>query len=212
MIETGDTANVLSAYHDMNLQSLGRARYINAVYQDPSVGLSMVRALVRKAAERGGASIVEINEITQRAVQKIFTAQNVNQLTEITRAMILELTEAVRQHQLHIGNYSIPIRRTVEYLRFNYSQQISLSQLAKYAGLSENYLSAVFKNETGMTITQYIARLRCSKAAQMLRDSAIPIQEISNYVGYSDNNYFVKVFKRQYSVTPSEYRAGKAQP
>lgn len=209
MIETGDTANVLSAYHDMNLQGLGKARYINAVYQDPSVGLSMVRALARKAAERGGASIVEINEITQRAVQKLFTAQNVDQLIEITCAMILELTESVRQHQLHMGNYSIPIRRTAEYLRFNYSQQIGLSRLAKYAGFSENYLSALFKKETGMTISQYIAHLRCTQAAQMLRDSATSIQEISSYVGYPDNNYFVKVFKKQYGVTPSEYREGK---
>lgn len=210
-IETGDTENALIAYHDMNLQSLGKARYINAVYQDPSVGLSMVRALARKAAERGGAPVVEINEITQRAVQKMFTAQNVEQLNEITHAMILELTEAVRQHRLHMGNYSIPIQRTAEYLRLNFSQQVSLAQLAKYVGFSENYLSAVFKKEVGMTISQYIAHLRCAKAAEMLRDTAISIQEISSHVGYTDNNYFVKVFRKQYGVTPSEYRAGKGQ-
>ena len=43
----------------------------------------------------------------------------------------------------------------------------------------------------------------------MLRDSSYPISEISSYVGYIDNNYFVKVFKKQYGMTPTEYRSSK---
>jgi YesN/AraC family two-component response regulator len=64
----------------------------------------------------------------------------------------------------------------------------------------------VFKKETGWTMTEYIALMRCKKAARLLKKTDLPVQEISSYVGYSDNNYFVKVFKKIYDLTPSEYR------
>ena len=60
-----------------------------------------------------------------------------------------------------------------------------------------------------MTITQFISQLRCTQAAELLAENRLSIQEISAYVGYIDNNYFVKVFKKQYGMTPSEYRIGK---
>ena len=56
------------------------------------------------------------------------------------------------------------------------------------------------------TMTQYIASMRCKKAANLLKKTNLPIQEISSYVGYSDNNYFVKVFKKNYDMTPTEFR------
>lgn len=209
MVEMGDIENVLGAYHDMYIYGEVKSRYITAVYQDPLIGLSMARALVRKAAERGGASIVEINEITQRAAQRMAATQHQNEQIRYTQTMIYELTDAVRRHRHQIGDYSEHIKKTVEFLSLNFSQKITLSQLAGRIGLSEVYLSKVFKKEVGMTIFQYIAHLRCTQAAEMLRGSDISIQEISNYVGYPDNNYFVKVFKSYYGMTPSEYRAEK---
>lgn len=209
MVEMGDTENVLGAYRDMNIYANGKNRYINAAYQNPTIGLSMLRALVRKAAERGGASIVEINEITQRAAQRISATQHQNEQIRHTQIMIYELTDAVRRHRHQVGDYSEPIKKTVEFLNLNFSQKIALPQLAKRIGLSEVYLSKIFKKEVGMTIFQYIAHLRCTQAAEMLKGNDISIQEISSYVGYPDNNYFVKVFKANFGMTPSEYRAEK---
>ena len=57
-----------------------------------------------------------------------------------------------------------------------------------------------------MTITEYLANLRCTEASRLLKESAYPIEEIAAYVGYLDNNYFVKVLKKKYGLTPSEYR------
>lgn len=67
-------------------------------------------------------------------------------------------------------------------------------------------LSKKFKKETGLTFGSYIAKKRCEKAALLLKETALQVQEISNYVGYPDNNYFIKVFKKMYNMTPSEYR------
>ena len=209
MIEIGDTENVISALHQMSLLDMRQNRYVNAVYQDPGIGLAMLRSMARKAAERGGASLVEIHEITQRAVQRIYASRNAIEQAKHSDRMIVELTDAVRRSRLNLGSYPPPIRKVVEHLQLNYSQKLSMPSLADLAGYTESYLSRSFKKEVGVTITQYIENLRCKKAAEMLRSGTAPIQEISSYVGYDDNNYFVKVFRRQFGVTPSEYRAGR---
>ena len=209
LVEQGDTENVMTALHNMSLQGMGRARYVSAIYQDPQIGNAMLRALARKAAERGGASLVEIHEITQRGVQKMVSARSNAELGASNVRMIYELTDAVRRSRETLGMLTPPVRRVVEYIRLNYSQELSLGTLAEIAGLSESYLTRTFKKEVGQTVFQYAAQLRCRKAADMLRSTELAIAQISSYVGYEDNNYFVKVFKKQYGVTPSEYRAGK---
>ncbi len=211
MIETGDTENVLPAYQNMSLGGTPKNRYAGAVYQNPAIGLSMVRALARKAAERGGAPVVEINEITQRAVQKSMSSGQVTDQTQATLDMLRELTEAVRRHQLDLGRYSAPIRKVVEFLHMNYSQDVKLGFLARLANLSESYLSREFKKEAGMTVFSYLAHLRCVRAADLLLSTDFSIQEISGFVGYLDNNYFVKVFKKEFGITPSDYRRQNRQ-
>lgn len=209
MIETGNTEDVLTAYSEMTMSPKSPHKMIDsAIYQNPVISLSIVRALARKAAENGGASIVDINEITQRTVQKITSSRNYLDQLNFTRSMIQELTEAVQKHQLHFGAYSAPIQRILEYLELNYSQEISFAHLAEMVHFSEAYLSKTFKKEVGVTITRHIMHTRCKKAAQLLKDTNLSIQEISNYVGYPDNNYFVKVFKKQYGVTPTAFRSG----
>ena len=211
MIETGDTENVLLAYQNLEPVGLHKNRYTGAIYQNPAIGLSMTRALARKAAERGGASVVEIHEITQRSVQRMMSAASVLEQNQISADMILELTEAVRRHQLNLGDYSAPIRRVLEYLHLNYSQNVDLAYLADLAGYSSSYFARQFKKELGVSVFSYLAHLRCEQAADRLRNTDSSIQEISNFVGYPDNNYFVKVFKKQFGMTPSEYRQNQKE-
>ena len=205
-IESGDTDNVMTAYQQMNLSGLSNNRYINAVYQEPAVGMGMLRALCRKAAENGGASPVEINEITQRSVQRMVSHPGLNEMMSIMNDTIMELTAAVRNSKQQYRNYSPSVRKAAEYLRRNYSQKVSLDDLADHVGMSSAHLSRLFKKETGMTVTDYLSNLRCIEASRLLRESGHAIQEIAAYVGYLDNNYFVKVFKKQFGMTPSEYR------
>lgn len=207
MIQLGDTENVLPALQEMSLLDMKQNRYVNAVYQEPGIGLAMTRALARKAAEQGGASLVEIHEITQRAVQKISSSRDAMEQARYSDAMVLELTEAVRRNKQNLLGYSKPIRRVIQHIQLNYSQEMSLSMLADIAGISESYLIRLFKKEAGSSVFQYIAFLRCRHAAEMLENQDIPVQEISSYVGYEDNNYFVKVFRKQYGMTPTEYRS-----
>ncbi len=207
LIEEGDTGHVLAAFDRMGISEMNQRRYMNAIYTIPEVSMSMVRALSRKAAERGGAPLMEIDQITQRAVQRSVGIQGEGKNLRVLHTMILELTEAVRRHRLEEGHFSPPIRKAVTFLRFNYSQSVHLEEVAQAAGLAPSYLSRQFRQEVGMTVSAHIRKLRCEQAARLLAQTQTPISEISAYVGYPDNNYFVKAFRAQYGMTPSAYRS-----
>ena len=209
MIEEGDTEHVLSAFDSMSMSEMNERRYMNAIYSDPAVSMAMVRALSRKAAERGGAPLIEINEITQHAVQSAKGIGSEETILRNIHAMLLELTEAVKRHKLSEGNYSAPIRKAVSYLRLNYSQSVRLAELADVAGFAPSYLSRLFKEEVGSTVSAYLRKLRCEQAARLLKETDLPVSQISAYVGYPDHNYFVKAFRKQYQTTPGAWRESK---
>lgn len=210
MVQSGDVEQVMTAFSEMQRSaSTGGQAFLAESYKNPLIPLSIMRALVRKAAEQGGLSVVTIDEITQKNSQLISASRDLREQTRYTYDMILELTQRVREARQRLGAYSAPIARAVEYLSFHFSQKLSMQELSRQASLSPSVLSRRFKAETGRTVGQYLARLRCEKAAKMLLDTSWTIQEISAYVGYPDNNYFVKVFRGQYGTTPSEWRRAK---
>ncbi len=94
-----------------------------------------------------------------------------------------------------------------EYVSLHYQDTgLSVKSISEYANLSTSYACTFFKNETGMTLNQYITEFRMTKAKQLLADPRNRISEISSSVGYSDGNYFGKSFRKYTGLSPSEYR------
>ncbi len=92
------------------------------------------------------------------------------------------------------------------YIEAHYSEELSLECVAAEARLSPQYLSRAFKKWVGMSFVYYIHATRVRRAKALLTDSQLSVKEIAARVGYSDSNYFSRVFKQQTNVTPSEYR------
>ncbi|SHH06726.1 AraC-type DNA-binding protein [Butyrivibrio fibrisolvens DSM 3071] len=207
MIRNGDNKNILSAFEKMSspeVLSVFSKESLN--YYASGYGLAILKALSRKAAEESGLSVITIDEITQKYTQLSSATNNADLQTRYQIDMIVELTKAVHNHKLSLDKYSPTIQRVLEYINLHLGDHISNEDLSANANMSISHLAKVFKKETGVTMTEYIALLRCKKAANLLKKTNLPIQEISSYVGYSDNNYFVKVFKKNYDMTPTEFR------
>lgn len=83
---------------------------------------------------------------------------------------------------------------------------LSLNDIAERVYLSPTYLSGLFKKKVGITIGQYIAEVRVDQAKELLKDRRLKLYDIAVQVGYSDANYFTKIFKKVLGITPSEYR------
>ena len=98
------------------------------------------------------------------------------------------------------------IRQTLQILETEYDQELTLSGLAERLYLNPNYLSTLFKNETGTTFTQALLRIRMDKAKELLRTTKLKIYEIGSQVGYADSAHFSRVFKNQEAMSPYDYR------
>ncbi|MBD2870229.1 response regulator transcription factor [Paenibacillus arenilitoris] len=95
-----------------------------------------------------------------------------------------------------------------DYIDNHYFEDIKISMFADKYFLSREYLMKLFKQQFGCGIHEYVQKVRMDKAKELLDDSSLKIQDISEMLGYKDKNYFSKAFRNYYSLSPSEYRAG----
>ncbi|PFA69531.1 DNA-binding response regulator [Bacillus sp. AFS015802] len=93
-----------------------------------------------------------------------------------------------------------------EYLQQHYQEDINLQDIADRFYLSREYISRKFKQDHGSTITDYVTNIRMEKAKKLLENPYLKIYEVAYGVGYGNEKYFSKVFKKHAGVTPNEYR------
>jgi two-component system sensor histidine kinase YesM len=96
-----------------------------------------------------------------------------------------------------------------KYIEVNYGKNLSLDALGEIAHLHPAYLSKIFKETTEENLSNYITDVRMQKAAQLLEQTELRIHEIMEQVGYQKSQYFSKLFKARYEVTPKAYRRMK---
>lgn len=92
------------------------------------------------------------------------------------------------------------------FIRKNYQKPLTLEEVARVVYLSPTYFSAVFKQQTGLSFSRYLNKIRVEKAKELLTGSGRPVSEIARAVGYLEGNYFCRVFKKMTGTTPGEYR------
>ena len=104
------------------------------------------------------------------------------------------------------GLYSKPILICLDLIYDNLHNKITLNDLADNVGLSAPYLSKLFHKEVGVTVSQYISQKRVEAAENLLKFSDYSCIEISNYLCFNSESYFIQVFKSYTKLTPKEYR------
>ena len=98
------------------------------------------------------------------------------------------------------------IYNAIQYVQKNYNQKIYLEDVAGMIYLNPSYFSRVFKDEMGVTFHSYLTNYRIEMSKKLLLDPSIPILSVASLVGFDDQSYFTKVFKRKNGVTPKVFR------
>ena len=98
------------------------------------------------------------------------------------------------------------ISKAKAYVEAHIGSEISLDQTADSVGVNPFYLSKLFKEETGSNFIDFVNDVRLEKARSLLKKLELSIKEVSFDCGYSDQNYFSKIFRRKFGITPTEYR------
>jgi len=94
----------------------------------------------------------------------------------------------------------------VEYLQEHYAEPLSLNQLSELVGYTPQYLSNLFHRDTGMSIQNFLQRLRVEEACRRMGQNGGSLTEIAQAVGYTDAKHFARVFRRYKETSPKEYK------
>ena len=164
----------------------------------------IMNTLLRKAAERGGVHPVYLDKISSDFASKIEQMSDLNESASLMCEMFRSYCRLVRKHSMR--SYSPLVQKTVLIIDSDLSADLSLSSLAALQDVSSGYLSAVFKRETGKTLSEYVRERRIKHAAHLLATTSLQIQTIALHCGILDVQYFSKLFKREIGKTPKEYR------
>lgn len=99
-----------------------------------------------------------------------------------------------------------PIKRSIDYIRSNIGQPITLEQLAGIANFSTFYFSHSFKKQTGFSPMEYVINTRVERAKSLLIRTGLSVAEIADQVGYASSSSLINLFDKRVGLSPTEYR------
>ncbi len=139
--------------------------------------------------------------------ERLTTAETFEALSERLMGALDEFIDAVYAHGLNRQNTTVGA--AMDYVRRHYMEQISLKDVAGHVGLSSWRTAHIVKEHTGKTVLEIILDLRIRRAQQLLAATERSCTEICFEVGFNDQSYFTKQFRKHTGVTPSKYRKGQ---
>lgn len=131
-----------------------------------------------------------------------------NKLEDIAMHLFKIIEERLKFKKNSPINCRELVEQAVKYIDMHYQDKINVKSLSTKFGINANYFSTIFKKELGITYTKYLTTQRLNYACRMLKETDINVEEVAKSVGYDDIQYFYRVFKKEFSVTPVEYRSG----
>lgn len=124
----------------------------------------------------------------------------------VVEGVLLEILAAVLRSARPESRQPAWLRRVEERVRERYAEKLTLSELAEEAGVHPVHLATVFRQKRGVTVGEFIRRLRVAAAEALLSEQARSLAEIALAVGFADQSHFTRTFRRIHGMTPNAYR------
>ena len=161
----------------------------------------IIMKTVFEFAEEKGIRHIEKKDVLAEIINK-------NDYESLKECAVKKITGIIHLVEVDKKNQKKMVTEYIkDYVDENYMKQdTNPGNIADRFGVSVSYIGMLFREQQKTTITKYIKQLRVSKAAELLTGTKLQIQTISNKVGYSDQNYFARIFKKQTGLSPGEYR------
>ena len=162
-------------------------------------------ALAARAALDGGLGEEDAFTLSNSYIMEADDCQTPSEVWEVYKKAVLDFTNKVNENKSDVL-MSEKIKLSIDYILRHLHYDISLKQIADNAGLSETYFSALFKKETGETVSEFIQKSRVREAQSMIQFSEYSLLEIGQYLGFCSQSHFSKTFRKYTGMTPGQYR------
>lgn len=152
------------------------------------------------------SKVQKLEEIRFEYFSKIDEAVYVEDFLETFQALMDELLECLENG---LESQDMKMQEMLDYIAEHYRDDLDLANLANVFNFNYSYLSSYFNTKMGEGFSEYLNRIRIGHACRYLEKGESSIASVSSLVGYSDQSYFCRVFKKITGVTPSAYRRGQ---
>ncbi|HRX58178.1 MAG TPA: helix-turn-helix domain-containing protein [Eubacteriales bacterium] len=161
--------------------------------------------LASRAAIRGGLSHETAFALSDSYIQKAELLGDYASLAKLNMTMLTDF--ATRVETLSTGGgCSQHVTEAIRYINKNINRKLTLEQIAGAVGISRTHLCAIFKKETGKTLISYFTERKITEAKRLLSTTDMPLGAIGEYLGYSSQSHFQKVFRDFAGETPLAFR------
>ncbi|MCK9286981.1 MAG: AraC family transcriptional regulator [Sphaerochaetaceae bacterium] len=160
--------------------------------------------IISRAAIQGGAAEEEILNISYRCQREINRYSDQTSISQWLSVVLHQITDMV--FKTNDGRYGPLIAQAVRFIGRNFDKNVTLNQTAEAVMLSPTYFSKLFNSEMGISFSQYVNKLKIEKSCRFLLDTLVPVAEVAQIAGFTDQSYFSKVFKQQLGMTPYAFR------
>ena len=205
-VEHGRTQDIRALFH---APTSGRAgtMAIDALRQQKNL-IICTATLVTRAAIRGGLDRETAFALSDLYIQKAELMSDILDLTRLNAQMVLDFTQRVEKETCGV-HHSKTVQKARDYILAHIGESITTEALARECGMNRTYLCKRFREETGMSLGQYVTHIKTQEAKRLMDITPKTIAEIAEYLGYSSQSHFQRVFKQQYGCTPGAYRKEK---
>ncbi|MCQ2543271.1 MAG: helix-turn-helix transcriptional regulator [Lachnospiraceae bacterium] len=163
-------------------------------------------AMLSRYCIEGGMEHEKAYNLSDLYISRVDKCRNLKEISELHKKMVREYVRRMSDIKTK-KVYSKHVITSINYIYDHLHERITLENVARESNISEAYLSRLFKEEMGMSVSEYISRKKIETARNMIEYSDYSFAEISNILAFPSQSYFVKVFKKYEGVTPGKYQS-----
>ncbi len=162
-------------------------------------------AMITRFCTEGGMPMEEAFGLSDEYIQRMDRCNNMAEIVYVHDQMALDFVCRMRHLRRNIAS-SRQVAEAIDYIYVHIMDRITVNELAGAIGISPTHLSRIFKQETGISVSEYIRQRKIDMAKNLLRFSNYDFVEIAVMLSYSSQSHFIQQFRAQTGMTPKAYR------
>ncbi|MDO4307421.1 MAG: helix-turn-helix transcriptional regulator [Eubacteriales bacterium] len=162
-------------------------------------------ALITRLCVEAGMEMEQAFRLSDFYILKLDPLHSIQEVARLHDRMVLDFTGKMRLLKKNAGT-SKPVTACIDYIYAHIKERITIEDLAAHTGLCTSYLSRLFKEEVGISVSDYIREKKIEKAQNLLKFCDYSLIEIANYLSFSSQSHFIQIFKKLVGMTPKKYR------
>lgn len=207
--EAVSTGDVEAVRRNAEQQQFLDMRGVGRLSRDPLTNLKyhfvVATAIITRLCMQEGMEIEQAYRLSDFYIMKLDNIHTIRGVASLHSQMALDFAGKMRLLKKNT-NISKPVSDCIDYIYPHLTERITIEDIAQAVGLSPSYLSRLFKQEVGISLSDYIREKKLDRAQRLLRFTDQSFAEIANILAFSSQSHFIQAFKSHTGMTPKKYR------